>query len=88
MTELQNLPNIGKSLSLKLEMVGITNVSMLEELGSEKTIIRISSLENNGVCINMLYAIEGAIQGIRWHGLTSVRKVELLDFYNTFINKQ
>ncbi len=88
MTELQNLTNIGKSLSLKLEMVGITNVSMLEELGSEKTIIRISSLENNGVCINMLYAIEGAIQGIRWHGLTLVRKVELLDFYNTFINKQ
>lgn len=49
--------------------------------GSEKALQLISTLENSGVCINMLYALEGAIQGIRWHQLSAKRKRELLDFY-------
>jgi hypothetical protein len=29
-----------------------------------------------------LYALEGAIQGIRWHNLPKARKEELLHFFN------
>ena len=35
----------------------------------------------------MLYALEGAIQGIRWHCLDKVRKQELKEF-NWMINKK
>jgi len=81
MNELQNLPNIGNTLADKLHKIGITSENELVEIGSENAIIKISALEDSGACINMLYAIEGAIQGIRWHGLSKERKQELKEFY-------
>ncbi|WP_309245476.1 TfoX/Sxy family DNA transformation protein [Clostridium estertheticum] len=38
----------------------------------------------NSACINKLYALEGSIQGIRWHNLSKEVKNELNEFYNTF----
>ena len=81
MDELTDLPNIGKTLAAKLNRIGIKSERELKEMGSENAIIKISTIENGGVCINMLYAIEGAIQGIRWHGLEETRKHELKAFY-------
>jgi len=80
--ELQNLPNIGKTLAIKLIKSGINNSRDLKTKGSERAIISISALENNGVCINMLYALEGAVQGVRWHNLSKERKEELKQFYD------
>jgi DNA transformation protein len=65
------MPNIGKTLADKLNLIGITNERELKELGSENAIINIATIENSGVCINMLYTLEGAMQGIRWHGFES-----------------
>lgn len=79
---LTELPNIGKTLAIKLNKAGIMTEGDLKAVGSENAIIKIATIENNGVCINMLYAIEGAIQGIRWHGLDNERKSELRAFYN------
>ncbi len=87
MTQLTSMPNIGSTLSVKLEKIGVTSKEMLEDLGSENAIIRIATLDNRGVCINMLYALEGAIQGIRWNSLSSERKAELLDFFNSLSSK-
>lgn len=81
MKKLTNLPNIGKTLADKLNMIGIKNEQDLKQTGSENALIKISTIENSGACINMLYALEGAIQGIRWHGLDSERKNELKEFY-------
>jgi len=81
MTALTDLPNIGKTLAEKLKMIGIHNEQELNIIGSENAIIKIATIENSGVCINMLYALEGAIQGIRWHGLDFKRKQELNEFY-------
>ena len=81
MENLTVLPNIGTTLANKLKMVGINNLHDLAETGSENTLIKIATIENSGACINMLYALEGAIQGIRWHGLSSERKKELKEFY-------
>ncbi len=86
MRSLTDLPNIGRTLASKLNLIGIKNEQELKQLGSENAIIRILTLENSGVCINMIYALEGAIQGIRWHGLEKVRKQELKEFYR-LINK-
>ena len=66
--------------------IGIKSESDLKKVGSENAIIKISTLENNGACLNMLYALEGAIQRIRWHNLDKEKKQELKDFYN-ILNK-
>ena len=81
MKKLTDLPNIGETLAKKLNLVGIRNEQDLKELGSENAIIKISTIENSGVCVNMIYALEGAIQGIRWHSLDKERKQELKEFY-------
>ena len=81
MKSLTELPNIGKTLAHKLEMIGIRNEQELKQMGSENAIIKIATIENSGACINMLYALEGAIQGIRWHSLDKGRKQELKEFY-------
>lgn len=86
MNSLTELPNIGKTLADKLTLIGIKNEQELKLLGSENAIIKIATIENSGACINMLYALEGAIQGIRWHGLDKNRKQELKEFYR-MLNK-
>jgi len=81
MESLRELPNIGKTLAEKLNHIGISSPEGLIETGSENAIIRLAAFENSGACINMLYALEGAIQGIRWHSLSAERKAELKAFY-------
>lgn len=81
MEQLTDLPNIGKTLSKKLSAIGIKTGQELKVVGSKNAIIKIATLANSGVCINMLFALEGAIQGIRWHGLDNETKQELKEFY-------
>ena len=87
MNSLTEAQNIGNTLALKLKSAGINNLQELKEAGSENAIIRIATIENSGACLNMLYALEGAIQGIRWHNLKNERKLELKEFYNTFMKE-
>ena len=87
MKTIEELPNIGKTLSNKLNKIGISNEQELAELGSENAIIKVATLENSRVCLNMLYALEGAIQGITWHGISKDRKLELKVFFNLIQKK-
>jgi len=82
MKPLEELPNIGKTLSNKLNEIGVFNEQELKELGSENALIKIATLDNSGVCLNMLFALEGAIQGIRWHELSTDKKLKLKEFFN------
>ena len=79
MNQLSDLPNIGKVLERKLKEVGIESPDQLIALGSEQAYLLLQAL-NDGCCINMLCALEGAIQGIRWHNLPIDRKKELKEF--------
>lgn len=81
MSELEKLPNIGKTLADKLIEVGINTSDDLYNTGSERAFIKLNTIDNS-VCINTLYALEGAVQGIRWHGLDKLTKKELLEFYD------
>jgi DNA transformation protein and related proteins len=81
MCELTKLPNIGKVLTEKLLMAGTNSIQDLKNIGAENAIIKISTIDNTEICINMLYALEGAIQGIRWHKLNPERKIELTEFF-------
>jgi len=79
---LSSLPNISKVIESKLNDVGIQTKEQLFAVGLNDSFIRIR-MKDTDTCINMLYAIEGAIEGIRWHDLSNNKKTELKDFYKT-----
>jgi DNA transformation protein len=78
--DLTALPNIGKVLAEKLKLAEIDTAEKLQSIGSENTFIRLKTIEND-VCFNTLCALEGAIQGIRWHNLEKYKKEELRMFF-------
>jgi DNA transformation protein len=69
MSDLTLLPNIGPVLANKLNLIGVTNFEELEATGSVEAVIRIG-VKDEAACYNMLYALEGAIRGVRWHALS------------------
>lgn len=83
MGDLSKLPNIGKSVEEQLIAVGIQTVEQLKEIGSKQAWLKIRDIDSSA-CINRLCALEGAIQGIRWHYLSEETKNELKEFYNDF----
>ncbi|MCG6185867.1 TfoX/Sxy family protein [Maribellus maritimus] len=80
MEKLSDLPNISKVLENELEQVGITSAEELREVGTESAFVRILTNDETA-CFSKLCALEGAIQGIRWHNLSSNRKEELRGFF-------
>lgn len=82
MGDLSMLPNIGKTVEEQLNEVGVKTVKQLIETGSKQAWLKIKAIDDSA-CINRLYALEGAIQGIRWHNLSEEVKSELKEFYNT-----
>lgn len=80
MGELVKLPNIGVKLEEQLTEAGITSAAQLRETGSREAWLRIRSRDPS-VCLMRLSALEGAIQGVRWHNLDEQTKRELKDFY-------
>ncbi len=75
MAILSHIPIIGKTLEQKLIEVGINTHEELKNAGAENALLRIRTIDDTA-CINMLCALEGAIQGIRWNDLSKERKEE------------
>lgn len=82
MGELSKLPNIGRVLENQLKEIGINTVDELIDLGSQETWLKIREIDESA-CLNRLMALEGAIQNIRWHDLSSEDKDNLRDFYHS-----
>lgn len=83
-----SLPNIGQVLSQRLQEAEIKSISQMQEMGAEKVFIRLKTIDTTA-CIHELYAIAGAIEGIRWHQMSKERKAELKEFFsNTFSPKK
>jgi len=83
MGELAELINIGKVVEEQLNEVGISTVEELRAAGSKQAWLKIRGIDSSA-CINRLCALEGAIQGIRWHDLDVEKKGELKAFYSAF----
>ncbi len=79
--DLTKMHNIGKILADKLNVIGIENADQLKDMGAEDAFVKIKTVDDSA-CINMLCALEGAIQGIRWHDLDIARKEELKAFFS------
>lgn len=82
MSELSNMPNIGKKLEEQLNKIGITTCDELKKCGSKEAWLNIKSIDSSA-CFNRLCALEGAIQGIRWNKLSAEEKNSLKEFYNS-----
>jgi len=83
MGNLSELPNIGAGLEKQLFDVGITTVEELRSIGSREAWLRILQRDPSA-CIMRLSALEGAIQGIRWHNLDKETKESLKEFYHRY----
>ena len=81
MKNLTVLPNIGKVLASKLIDLGYTNLDQIKSAGAEHIFQQLRMIDED-VCINCLYALEGAITGVRWHDLNEKRKMELKHYFN------
>lgn len=80
MGEVTTLPNIAQKLEAQLNDAGIHTIEELKAVGSREAWLRILALDPSA-CIMRLSALEGAIRGIRWHGLDEDTKKSLKAFY-------
>lgn len=70
------LPNIGEVLANKLNLIGISSEKELIHTEIEDIYIKLKQIDDK-VCYNMLCAIQGAKEGIRWHNLSIEKKTEI-----------
>ena len=77
-----DMPNIAAKLGAQLADVGIITADELKQIGSCEAWLRILARDPSA-CLMRLSALEGAIQGIRWHYLDEETKSSLKEFYNT-----
>lgn len=65
--KLEDLPNIGPKLAQLLITHGISTPDELKSLGAVAACQRLQLSGES--CVNKLFALEGAIRGIRWHAI-------------------
>lgn len=80
--ELEKLPNIGPELAKRLRTAGIKSAQELRDMGASEAFVRLRMVDTES-CLNSLYAIAGAIEGMRWHDLDHKLKLELKDFFDS-----
>ncbi|MHB8061147.1 MAG: TfoX/Sxy family protein [Ruminiclostridium sp.] len=83
MPRLSELINIGETMEKRLASIGIYDIETLMKTGSKEAFIKLRLLEGD-TCFSSLCGLEGAIQGIRWHHLSSETKEDLKKFFNSF----
>lgn len=81
--KLTDLPNISGVIAGHLALAGIATPETLRVVGSRDAFLRIRLHADRDACLNMLYALEGAVQGMRWHGLPDDTKAELKTFFRS-----
>jgi DNA transformation protein and related proteins len=87
MNSLQKLPNIGAVLADKLQKAGVTSEKDLKIMGSEKVFLLVKEIDPKAG-LSVLYAIEGAVNRVRWHSFSQKKKKELKIFFNLINTKK
>jgi DNA transformation protein len=76
--ELTDLPNIGPVLAATLRRVGIETPADLTAVGSIDVLLRIHrTIPDDKACVHKLYALEGAIRGVRSNDVPKGERAEL-----------
>jgi len=84
-SDLFKQPNIGKDTGTKLIQVGVNSFAELQATGTEQAFLRLQTLDP-GACLQLLYGLEGAIQGVPASELSAEKKLELREFH-TMVKK-
>ena len=75
------LPNVGAHAEQQLTEAGIDSAEALIDLGADQAWLRVKAIDP-GSCLHMLYALEGAVQGIPKKDIGPERKAELKAFFD------
>ncbi|HHU37369.1 MAG TPA: competence protein TfoX [Treponema sp.] len=86
MMEIEKCVNIGKKNASELIEIGIRTDADLKKIGSVKALLLLNKKYNDQGCLCKLYALEGAIQGVRWHDLPPQIKDKLKTLYKKELN--
>jgi DNA transformation protein len=81
-SDLSTHANIGKDTEAKLVEAGISSFKELKALGSEAAFLRLQAFDP-GACLHLLYALDGAVNGVRKKDLSPERKQALHQFYKS-----
>ena len=73
---LERLPNLGPTSAGWLRDVGVASYDDLERLGSVQAFLLVDA-SREGVSLNLLYALEGALRDVRWDRLPPALRAEL-----------
>ena len=82
MHKLDSMLNIGKEMKIKLFSIGIRSSEDLIQLGSKQVFAQLKDRYPN-VCLVHLYAIQGAIDNIKFDKLSDETKLDLKQFYDS-----
>jgi DNA transformation protein len=78
--KLTELPNIGETLADELKRAGITSPTKLRKMGSVAAATRLRE-SGASICSSKLFALEGAIRGVRWHSVPPMERSALWGKY-------
>jgi DNA transformation protein len=79
MSDLEDMPNIGKVLADRLRAAGITDEAELMKLGDGAAFLRIRAELPEDACTHTRLALAGAVRGVRWHALDESLRARLKD---------
>ncbi|CAK1730194.1 TfoX/Sxy family DNA transformation protein [Vibrio crassostreae] len=81
-TRLKDLPNLRLATERMLKKAGIDSVERLYESGSVNAFNAIKESHASSVSIELLWALEGAINGTHWSVIPQQRREELINRVN------
>jgi DNA transformation protein and related proteins len=72
-----DLPNLGPKSQQMLAQAGIHTIEQLRELGAVRAYLQVKRA-GNGVSLNLLWAMEGALSGRHWQEVAKNDRLRLL----------
>jgi DNA transformation protein len=74
---LETLTNLGKISARQLAEIGIKSEADLREVGAVAAYLRLKDHFGRAVSLNYLYALDGALKGVRWDLLPETERAVL-----------
>lgn len=84
-TALADVPNLGPKSAQMLARAGITTLKQLRELGTIAAYVSAKRAGGN-VSLNLLWALEAALTGMRWQDVARAHRTSLLLALDQFKN--
>ena len=77
-SQIADLANLGPKSQRMLLRAGIDSVEKLRELGSIAAYVATKRAGGNNVSLNLLWALEAALTGVKWQEVARLHRTSLL----------